>query len=222
MKKQLSYMDSVHRDGTIWNLSVMVLLLAFPVAVCFVFHTVPDWGSLLMGLIATAPMYWAVGAIETVTFVPMLGAGGSYLSFVTGNISNLKLPCALNAMEQNQVSANSEEGEVVSTIAIAVSSIVTTVIIIIGVVLIVPLTPILQAPVLQPAFDQILPALFGGLGVAFVSKNWKLAVVPVVLMLILFIFVPALDAGTVGIMVPVSALLTIGGARVMYKKGMIA
>ena len=174
-----------------------------------------------MGLIATAPMYWAVGAIETVTYVPMLGAGGSYLSFVTGNISNLKLPCALNAMEQNDVSANSEEGEVVSTIAIAVSSIVTTVIIILGVVLIVPLTPILQAPVLQPAFDQILPALFGGLGVAFVSKNWKLAVVPVVLMLILFVFVPVLDSGTVGIMVPVSALLTIGVGRILYKKGMV-
>ena len=221
MKKQLSYMDSVHRDGTIWNLSVMVLLLAFPVAVCFIFRTLPDWGSLLMGLVATAPMYWAVGAIETVTYVPMLGAGGSYLSFVTGNISNLKLPCALNALEQNGVSANSEEGEVVSTIAIAVSSIVTTVIIIIGVVLIVPLTPILQAPVLQPAFDQILPALFGGLGVAFVSKNWKLAVVPVALMLILFIFVPALDSGTVGIMVPVSALLTIGVGRLMYKRGML-
>ena len=221
MKKQLSYMDSVHRDGTIWNLSVMVLLLAFPVAVCFIFRTLPDWGSLLMGLVATAPMYWAVGAIETVTYVPMLGAGGSYLSFVTGNISNLKLPCALNALEQNGVSANSEEGEVVSTIAIAVSSIVTTIIIIIGVVLIVPLTPILQAPVLQPAFDQILPALFGGLGVAFVSKNWKLAVVPVALMLILFIFVPALDSGTVGIMVPVSALLTIGVGRLMYKRGML-
>ena len=221
MKKQLSYMDSVHRDGTIWNLSVMVLLLAFPVAVCFIFRTLPDWGSLVMGLIATAPMYWAVGAIETVTYVPMLGAGGSYLSFVTGNISNLKLPCALNALEQNEVSANSEEGEVVSTIAIAVSSIVTTVIIIIGVVLIVPLTPILQAPVLQPAFDQILPALFGGLGVAFVSKNWKLAVVPVALMLILFVFVPALDSGTVGIMVPVSALLTIGVGRLMYKRGML-
>ena len=221
MNKKLSYMDSVHRDGTIWNLSVMVLLLAFPVAVCFIYRTLPDWGSLLMGLVATAPMYWAVGAIETVTYVPMLGAGGSYLSFVTGNIANLKLPCALNALEQNEVSANSEEGEVVSTIAIAVSSIVTTVIIILGVVLIVPLTPILQAPVLQPAFDQILPALFGGLGVAFVSKNWKLAVAPVVLMLILFIFVPALNSGTVGIMVPVSALLTIGVARVMYKRGML-
>ena len=221
MKKEMTYLDSVHRDGTIWNLSVMVLLLAFPVAVCVIFRTLPDWGSLLMGLIATAPMYWAVGAIETVTFVPMLGAGGSYLSFVTGNISNLKLPCALNAMEQNGVSANSEEGEVVSTIAIAVSSIVTTVIIIIGVVLIVPLTPILQAPVLQPAFDQILPALFGGLGVAFVSKNWKIAVAPILLMLVLFIFVPALDAGTVGIMVPVSALFTIGTARILYKRGVL-
>ncbi len=219
--KKLSYMDSVHRDGAIWNLSVMVLLLAFPVACCVIFGVLPQWDSLVMGLIATAPMYWAVGAIETVTYVPMLGAGGSYLSFVTGNISNLKLPCALNAMEQNGVSANSQEGEVVSTIAIAISSIVTTVIIILGVVLIVPLTPILQAPALQPAFDQILPALFGGLGVAFVSKNWKIAVAPVILMLILFIFVPALDSGTVGIMVPVSALFTIGVSRLMYKKGML-
>ena len=219
MKKQMNYIDSVHRDGRIWNIGVMILLLAFPVTVAILFGAAPDWGALVTGLIATAPMYWAVGAIETVTFVPMLGAGGSYLSFVTGNISNLKLPCALNALEQNEVSANSEEGEVVSTIAI--SSIVTTIIIIIGVVLIVPLTPILQAPVLQPAFDQILPALFGGLGVAFVSKNWKIALAPILLMLILFIFVPALDAGTVGIMVPVSALFTIGVGRILYKRGVL-
>ena len=221
MKKEMSYIDSVHRDGRIWNIGVMLLLLAFPVAVAFLFGVMPDWKALLVGLIATAPMYWAVGAIETVTFVPMLGAGGSYLSFVTGNITNLKLPCALNALEQNGVSANSEEGEVISTIAIAVSSIVTTLIIIVGVVLIVPLTPLLQAPVLQPAFEQILPALFGGLGVAFVSKNWKVAIAPILLMLVLFIFVPALDSGTVGIMVPVSALFTIGVARILYKRGAV-
>ncbi len=221
MKKEMTYMDSVHRDGRIWNIGVMILLLAFPVAVAIVFDAMPDWNALLVGLIATAPMYWAVGAIETVTFVPMLGAGGSYLGFVTGNISNLKLPCALNALEQNEVSANSEEGEVISTIAIATSSIVTTLIIILGVILIAPLTPVLQAPELQPAFAQILPALFGGLGVAFVSKNWKIAVAPIVLMLILFIFVPALNSGTVGIMVPVSALFTIGVARIMYKRGML-
>ena len=221
MKKNLSYMDSVHRDGRIWNISVMILLLAFPVAVAILFGAAPDWGALGVGLLATVPMYWAVGAIETVTFVPMLGAGGSYLSFVTGNITNLKLPCALNALEQNEVNANSEEGEVISTIAIATSSIVTTLIIIIGVICIVPLTPVLQNPALQPAFQQILPALFGGLGVAFVSKNWKLALAPIALMLVLFIFVPALNEGTVGIMVPVSALFTIGIGRILYKRGVL-
>lgn len=221
MKKNLSYIDSVHRAGRIWNLSVMVLLLAFPLSVAAIFGAAPDWGALGVGLLATAPMYWAVGAIETVTFVPMLGAGGSYLSFVTGNISNLKLPCAINALEQNGVSANSEEGEVISTIAIATSSIVTTVIILIGVICIVPLTPILEAPILAPAFEQMLPALFGGLGVAFVSKNWKIAIAPVALMLVLFIFVPALNAGTVGIMVPVSVLFTIAVARILYRKGVL-
>ncbi len=219
--KKLSYMDSVHRDGTVWNLAVMVLLMAFPISLCFIFQTSPAWMALVSGLLATAPMYWAVGVVETVTFVPMLGAGGSYLSFVTGNISNLKLPCALNALEQNGVSATSEEGELISTIAIAVSSIVTTVIIILGVILIIPLSPVLEAPVLEPAFAQMLPALFGGLGVAFVSKNWKIAIAPIVLMLILFIFVPALNSGTVGIMVPVSALFTIATARLLYKKGVL-
>ncbi len=221
MKKNMSYMDSVHRDGTIWNLSMMVLLILFPIAVCLIFGVVPDWAALWTGILLTAPMYWTVGVIETITFVPMLGAGGAYLSFVTGNISNLKLPCALNALEQNNVSANSEEGEVISTIAIATSSIVTTLIIIIGVICIVPLTPILAAPVLEPAFAQILPALFGGLGVAFVSKNFKIAIAPIILMLILFIFIPALNGGTVGIMVPVSALFTIATARIMYKKGVL-
>ena len=221
MKKQCSYMDSVHRDGRIWNLSVMVLLLLFPVAVSVIFQASPDWGALAKGLIATAPMYWAVGVIETFTFIPMLGAGGSYLSFVTGNISNLKLPCAINALEQNNVSASSEEGELISTIAIATSSIVTTIIIVIGVICIAPLTPILESPVLAPAFEQMLPALFGGLGVAFVSKNWKLAVAPVTLMLVLFIFVPSLNSGSVGIMVPVSVVFTMIIARILYKRGVL-
>ena len=221
MKKNLSYIDSVHRAGRIWNIGVMILLMMFPITVAMIFGAAPDWGALVVGLIATAPMYWAVGVVETITFVPMLGAGGSYLSFVTGKISNLKLPCAINALEQNEVSASSEEGEIISTIAIATSSIVTTIIIIVGVICIVPLSPILEAPVLEPAFAQMLPALFGGLGVAFVSKNWKIAIAPVVLMLILFIFVPALNAGTVGIMVPVSVLFTIGVSRILYKRGVL-
>lgn len=219
MKKQLSYLDSVHRDGRIWGLIVCVLILMFPVAIAIIFGAVPKWEPMFKALLATLPMYWAVGIIEVITYVPMLGAGGAYLSFVTGNISNLKLPCALDAMERAEVKANSEEGEIISTISIAVSSIVTTIIIIGGVILIVPLTPILASDALNAAFEQLLPALFGGLAVVFVSKNLKLSIAPILLMLILFISVPALNAGTVGIMVPVGVLFTLAVARIMYKKG---
>lgn len=220
MKKQ-TYLESVHTYGRIWGLSLFVLILSFPILVGIIFGAVPDLGALLSGLVAILPMYWAVGIVEMFTYVPMLGAGGAYLSFVTGNIANLKLPCALDAMERANVKASSEEGEIISTIAIAVSGIVTTVIIIIGVVLIVPLSPILEAPVLAPAFDMILPALFGGLGVVFVSKNFKLSIAPIILMLALFIFVPALNESTVGIMVPVGVLFTIAVGRFLYKKGKI-
>ncbi|MBO5726697.1 MAG: hypothetical protein J6S00_06520 [Clostridia bacterium] len=220
-KKNLTYLESVHRDGRVWGIVLCALLLAFPLVVGLIFNAVPEWSALAKGLFATLPMYWAVGIIEIFTYVPMLGAGGTYLSFVTGNISNLKLPCAVDAMERADVKPSSEEGEIISTIAIAVSSIVTTFIIILGVILIIPITPILESPVLKPAFDMILPALFGGLAVVFISKNAKLSIAPIILMLVLFICVPALNAGTVGIMVPVGVLFTVGVARFMYKKGML-
>ena len=220
-KRELTYMDSVHVYGRTWGIIVAAVLISFPILLSIIFKTLPNGEVLIKGLIATAPMYWAVGIVEIFTYVPMLGAGGTYLSFVTGNISNLKLPCAIDAMERAGVKSTSEEGEVLSTIAIAVSSIVTTLIIIVGVICIVPLTPVLESPVLVPAFDMILPALFGGLAVVFISKNLKLSIAPIILMLALFIFVPALNAGTVGIMVPVGVIFTVTVARILYKKGVI-
>ena len=219
--KESLFLDSLHKYGRIWDFVMAGVFFLFPVLLCIIFSVVPDWNGLVNGLIATLPMYWAVGIIEVFTYFPMLGAGGSYLSFVTGNISNLKLPCALNAMQNLNVKAGTEEGEIISTISIAVSSIVTTVIILLGVLLIVPLQPILSNPSLAPMFNlnNIVPALFGGLGLVFVSKNPKIALAPCALMLILFIAIPALNSGTVGIMVPVSALFTIGVSRIMYKKG---
>lgn len=218
MKKEISYLDSVHRDGRIWGIIVCVIILLFPVAIALIFGVVPKWGPLAEAMLATLPMYWAVGIIEVITYVPMLGAGGAYLSFVTGNISNLKLPCALDAMERAGVKSNSEEGEIISTISIAVSSIVTTLIIVAGVIFIVPLTPVLENPVLDSAFQQLLPALFGGLAVVFISKNAKLSIAPIILMLSVFIFSP-LTKNDVGIMVPVGVVFTLIIARVMYKKG---
>ena len=220
MKNERSYIDSVHHAGRVWNLSVMVILMLFPAAVSVLFSAPVDWRGFALGMIATAPMYWSVGLIETFTYVPMLGAGGSYLAFVTGNITNLKAPAALNALELVKADIKTEEGEIVSTIAIAVSSIVTTLIIVLGVVLITPLTPILNSPELAPAFDQILPALFGALGVVYISRNLKIAVAPVALMLTLFIAIPALGS-LVSIMVPVGVLFTLAVSRILYKKNLL-
>ena len=87
-----------------------------------------------------------------------------------------------------------------------------------GVIGLSALAPILDSPTLAPAFDNILPALFGGLAVVYVSKNWKIALAPLIFMVVLFLLVPSL-AGSVGVLVPVGVLIALGAARIMYKKG---
>lgn len=218
---KLSYIEGTYKYGRIWGLVLFGLIFAFPFILCIIFSAKPEWSAMFKGILGVMPLYCTVGVIEMFTYIPMLGAGGSYMSFVTGNIANLKLPCALDALGRANVSASSEEGECISTIAIATSNIVTTLIIIVGVILIAPLSKLLSDPVLAPAFNNILPALFGGLAVAFVIKCPKLAAFPIILMLILFIAVPALNAGTVSIMVPVGVVFTIVVARILYKKGKI-
>lgn len=220
MNKMRTYEDSVHVSGCIWILTAAALMILFPTAVCVYYDAWPSMSSVLKGALGVIPIFWTVGTIEVFTYVPMMGAAGSYLGFVTGNLSNLKVPCALNAMERAEVKPGTEEGEVVSTIAIAMSSIVTTLIICIGVVCLVPLTPVLQSETLAPAFDNILPALFGALAVVYISKNWKIALAPLIFMVVLFVCVPSLS-GAVGTLVPVGAAIAIGVARVLYNRGML-
>lgn len=216
MKK--SYEEMTHIYGRIWILSALGMIFAYPIVTCIYYDAWPGWMPVLKGLLGVAPIFWTVGLIEVLTFVPMLGTAGSYLAFVTGNLTSLKVPAALTAMDNAEVKSGTEEGEVISTIAIAVSSIVTTLIIALGVVLLVPLTPILDNPAIKPAFDNILPALFGGLAVVYISKNPKLAITPLVFMVLLFLLFPGL-AGSVGVLVPVGAIITIGAGRILYKKG---
>ena len=212
------YMRDTDRYGKIWIWTAVVLVLMVPVVICVRYNAWPQLTAVLKGLLGVAPIYWTVGVIEVITYTPMLGTGGTYLAFVTGNLTSLKAPSALNAMENAGVKASSEEGEVISTIAIATSSIVTTLVIALGVAVLSFIAPVLDSPVLKPAFDNILPSLFGGLAVVYVSKNVKLAIVPLVFMVLLFLAVPSL-AGSVGVLVPVGVLITLGSGRLMYKKG---
>ena len=212
------YMKETDRYGKIWIWTAAIVVMLVPAAICLYYNAWPAMTAVLQGLLGVAPIFWTVGVIEVITYTPMLGVGGTYLAFVTGNLTSLKAPSALTAMENAEVKPGSEEGEVISTIAIATSSIVTTLIIALGVAVLSLIAPILDSPALKPAFDNILPSLFGGLGVVYISKNWKLSIAPVVFMVALFFFVPSL-ASSVGVLVPVGVLIALVAARIMYKKG---
>ncbi len=224
MKKANTFDDRTHLYGRIWGLAAALLIISYPFACLVIFGASIDWSIFATGL-SIIVMYCAVGAVETFTYSPMLGSGGTYLGFVTGNLSNLKVPCALNCMEQAGVEKGTEEAEIISTIAIAVSSVVTMLILVLGVILISFLTPLFENESLAPAFDNVLPALFGGMAVVYISKNWKIAVVPCVLMLVVFIVSSYITGGgelsdtLIGVMVPVGVIVTLFSSRYMYKKG---
>lgn len=214
---QKNYMDKVHTWGIFWDIGAILVLLAVPVTISGYLGVFPQMQSLGSILLRIMPLYVATGVIEVFTFVPMLGAGGSYLSFVTGNISNLKLPCGLTAMESAKVRANSEEGEVISTIAIAASSITTTVIIAVGVLAFSPLLDDITAEgsIFKPAFDYVLAALFGALLAGYFAKHWKLIIAPLLAGIVVLIFSPSMGAGTLLFITIVAA---IAGVFVLYKK----
>ncbi|MBQ2283333.1 MAG: hypothetical protein II250_04040 [Agathobacter sp.] len=214
------YMKDTDRYGKIWIWTAAVVVLMVPVVICIYYNAWPEGTAVLKGLLGVAPIYWTVGVIEVITYTPMLGTGGTYLAFVTGNLTSLKAPSALNAMENAEVKPGSEEGEVISTIAISTCSIVTTLVLVVGVCALSFVAPILNSPVLEPAFNNILPALFGGLAVVYVSKNWKIALAPLIFMVILFLCVPSL-ASSVGILVPVGVIISLVSARILYKKGLV-
>ena len=218
-KSARTYYDKVHTWGRISTVTALCVLLMFPMAICLYLNVFPPFEKVLQGLLKVIPLYWTVAIVEVIFYTPMLGAGGTYLSFVTGNIVNLKLPCAISAMESAKVKSNTEEGEVISTIAIATSSIVTTVILAIGVLAFAPfLETFTKSALLMPAFKEVIPALFGALGAGYFVKHWKISFVPIIFMLIILIFVPTIGASTLIFPGIVAAVI---GAFVMYQAGML-
>jgi len=214
------YTKGIHRSGRRWFVFVYLFIYLFPIATSVYFDAWPTWREFLAAAIGVVPLYWAVGIVEAFSYMPMLGAGGSYLGFITGNMSNMKVPVALNAMESAGVRQGTEEGDVISTIAIAISSLVTLAVIVVFIVLMVPLSPVFSNPALRPAFDNVVPALFGGLMIAFMARTPKVATPVIVLTAAAFIAVPALKS-VYPIVLPIIAVATIFYSRMLYKKGKI-
>ena len=210
--------NSLHRLGRLVTISVILILVAVPFIMGALFGVSPDTNGFLAGFAKVAAVYFPVAIVEFLIYTPMLGTGGSYLTFITGNVTNMKIPCAMNARDIAGTEVGTPENEIVSTISIATSAIVTMLVIVAGVILLVPLQPVLQTEALLPAFNNVVPALFGALGLKYFSKSPQIAVVPLALMSLLCIFVPALINETSVLMIPCGGLALLIGF-ILFKKG---
>ena len=211
------YTKQTHRLGRVLSLITVALLLGAPFVIGALLGAYPDLGATARGFLSVG-LVWTVSSVaEFLIYTPMLGAGGGYLAFITGNLINMKIPCAVNARDLAGVRTGTPENEIISTLSIATASLVTIVILALGVLLLIPLQPVLQSPALQPAFDNVVPALFGAMAYKYYRKNMKIALWPLVLMSMLFILVPGL-LGSTSFMILPSGAIAIGVAYFRYRR----
>jgi len=215
-----SYQDYIHKVGRTTGIIVLIMIVSVPLIMSVFYQIFPPVKNLLYGVGMVCMVYLPISIAEFMAYTPMLGSNASYLVFVTGNLTNLKIPCALTCMENAGVKPQTDEGEVIAAIAVAVASIVTTLIIFIGMIASVPLKPILESPELAPAFKYIIPSLFGALGAYWIQKQWKLAIVPITVIVLIFALVPIPD-GVEGVFIPVMGLVSVLAAKQLYKRGWI-
>ncbi len=196
------YNRGTHRYGRIACTLTLLMLLSAPFLIGSYLVSMPDLAAFGKGFLAIG-LVWLVSCVaEYLVYTPMLGAGGGYLAFITGNLINMKIPCDVNDRDIVGVKAGTPENEIISTLSIATSSLVTIVVLALGVLLLIPLQPVLQSPVLRPAFDNVVPALFGAMAYKYFRRNLDIAVIPFILMSILFILVPSLTSSTSFMILP--------------------
>jgi hypothetical protein len=211
------YDRGTHLIGRASTAICTVLFIGAPFIIGLYLGAMPDLSAVLKGYLSVGLVWTVSSVVEFLVYTPMLGAGGGYLAFITGNLINMKIPCAMNAREICGTKSGTSENEIISTLSIAASSLVTIVVLAIGVVLLIPLQPILQSEALQPAFANVVPALFGAMAYQYYRKNLKLACVPLLLMTLLYLFVPSLTSQT-SLMILPSGAVTIALSYFAWKK----
>ena len=223
------YLNRTHTIGRISTIIAMAVMLGIPAVVCTVYDIWPTFAAVAATAGPLLAMFVPSALSEVISFTPITGSSG-YIGSIMGNVSNIKFPCAMSAMERTNSSSGTEQGEVIATCAMCVSGMVTTVIVALGVVLLVPLQPVLTSPVVSTATKYVMPALFGSMATSFfLNKNagayvihgtMKLSMTVLILMMALFLLFPALipqQGYVLMCSIPVVILL----ARFFYKKGIV-
>ena len=222
------FTEWAHKSGRIFMVLFIAYMLVIPFIVCIVYGCMPSFKMCLPGLIAITAIMGPASIAEVGSYTPILGSS-TYLTFASGNVMNLKVPCIINAQQIAKVEPNTVEGDAVALIATAVSSAVTIIILAIGVVLLSFIKPVLENPYVVTASDYLLPALFGCMALGLLSsgngktkvKNHLLpALVPALLVTALTVLGIG-STGLAGILIIVMIPVTILCARILWKKGIV-
>ncbi|WP_075718164.1 hypothetical protein [Roseburia sp. 499] len=230
-----SFQTWSHKWGRIGTLIALIYMVAVPFIVLGYYGCIPSLGEVFnLSTISILMIYIPVGISEALSYTPILGSS-SYLTFITGNIMNLKLPVAVNAMKIAKKEANTPEGEAVASVGVAVSSIMTIVILALAALLSTWISPIFELPAVKTASNYIIPALFGSLALGLFSntssgskvvKNGVMGVLPVLVIVSVLALVVRFTSGSslfgmVGFLILFMLPIAIISSRIMWKKGII-
>ncbi|MCD8096488.1 MAG: hypothetical protein LUE31_00275 [Lachnospiraceae bacterium] len=170
------YMPQMNRIGKITGFLGVILCFCPAVALALVYGLLPQPAALLTAFIAGAASFGALWFVEPISYYPVLGTVGTYMAFLSGNISNMRVPCASMAQAAAEVEPGSEKASVIATLGMAVSIVINISVLTIGVILGSSVLSMLPATVTN-ALNYLLPSLFGVLLVQFAMKKVKLGVV---------------------------------------------
>lgn len=215
------YRNNMHKYGRIFMVMGIIVMFLAPMMIWLFTGISPNWAQMIAGVVALSVIYLPGGLVEMMTYSPLLGTSATYLAFVTGNLINLKVPCVMNATEICKTEINTPENEVVSTISVAFSSITTVLILSLGILLLIPLKPVLQSELLAPAFSWVISALFGALGYKYFKGNLKMIIAPLIVVILLSIFIPTFVNGQVIIIILIAAIITLIVSKILFDKELI-
>ena len=134
----------------------------------------PKPAALATAFISAASAFGFLWIVEPISYFTVLGPVGTYMAFLSGNISNMRVPCAGMAQVAADVDPGTEKGSIVSVIGMATSIVINVSVLTIGVILGISVLSAMPASVIE-ALNYLLPALFGALLMQFGLKRIKFA-----------------------------------------------
>lgn len=160
------YMPQMNRIGKITGFLGVLVGFIPALVLAIVYGILPKPAALLTAFVAGASSFGVLWFVEPISYFSVLGPVGTYMAFLSGNISNMRVPCASMAQVSAEVEPGSEQGSIIATIGMAVSIIINVSVLTIGVILGSSILAKLPASV-TGALNYLLPALFGALMVQF-------------------------------------------------------